>query len=134
MRYPWLRLPWLVPSRWTSWVWWPGVVVSKRHKAAVSMRHRLHEEQHVRQQRRWLVLAPLVWLALLGWTVAHGRDWYWSHPWEVEARWAAAIEQPYTRTAHRWQQAVGVVATWLVLMAVVRWLGLDLFDTPGWAR
>jgi hypothetical protein len=115
-------------------VWPGGVVVSKRSRADVSDRHRLHEEQHVRQHRRWLVLALPVWLALLGWTVAHGRDWYWSHPWEVEARWAGATGQAYTRTHHRWQQVAGVVVTALVLILVANRLGLDGTHVAGWLR
>ena len=87
MRYPWLCIPKLVPARFTSWVWPGGIVVSRVHRADASERHRRHEEAHVRQHRRYLlVLALPVWGALWVWTVAHGRDGYRDHPWEIEAR------------------------------------------------
>jgi hypothetical protein len=130
VRYPWLVVPWLVPNRWTSWVWPGGVVVSRLPKADVSDRHRLHEEQHVLQQRCWLVLAPVVWLVLLVWTVAHGRDWYYDHPWEVEARWAGCVGEGLWRPRRRVQRVVGWLFTGLALIWALHALGLDVVNLP----
>ena len=117
MRYPWIKAPWLVPSRFTSWVWPFGIVVSKQSRDDVTLRHRKHEEQHVKQHRTWLVLAVPVWLVL----AARVRFDYRSHPWEVQAREAGARGQRVYM--EEWKQIVGIVATWLVLMGVVNLLG-----------
>lgn len=113
MRYAWLRIPWLVPSRFTSWTPLPWVVVSKRYESQVSARHVRHELQHLRDMQAWLILYPVVWVTL--WVLAwlNGRDTHYDHAWEVRARMAGAEIKVHTPS---WWRVAGVASTVLVLI------------------
>lgn len=77
--------------------------------------------------RAWLVLYPLVWLAL---AVAVRFD-YRSHAWEVRARIAGAGAVVHVPG---WWRVAGVVTTVAVLMLVANRLGLDGTHVAGWLR
>jgi hypothetical protein len=132
MMYVWLRCPLLVPQRFTSWVPCGWLVLSRRSRGEVSERHRIHEEQHLRQQRAWAALSRVVWAGLLVWTWLNGRDVYYDHPWERQAREAGNAGRGVP--VSRWAASAGAVFTALLLIYLTHLTGLDLFDTPGWAR
>ena len=49
-------------------------------------RCRAHERVHVRQAERWGPMFFVAYLALGAWQWLRGRDAYWDHPFEIEAR------------------------------------------------
>lgn len=80
MRYLWLKLPW-VPFGFTSQAIMRWLIISRKRKEDASRRHVLHEEQHLRDMRRWPVVWPVVWLV----EAIISRSWYDNHPWEIRA-------------------------------------------------
>lgn len=48
----WLKIPWLVPSAFKSWVPLPSIVISRHERQETSRRHQLHELAHILQIRR----------------------------------------------------------------------------------
>jgi len=48
----WLKIPWLVPGAWKSWVPLPSIVISRCERQATSRHHQLHEMAHILQIRR----------------------------------------------------------------------------------